>query len=100
VLADHVLVEQEWAIDCARLFADVPAYLIGIHCPLEVLEERERQRHDRTLGQARLQFPVIHKYVIYDLEVDTSLSSAAECADAIIQRLALPPVAFKRMNPE
>jgi chloramphenicol 3-O phosphotransferase len=100
VLADHVLVEKEWAMDCARVFADLPAYLIGVQCPLEFLEERERQRHDRTLGQARLQFPIIHKYAIYDLEVDTSVSSAAECADAIIQRLAFPPVAFRRMNPE
>jgi chloramphenicol 3-O phosphotransferase len=100
VLADHVLVEKEWADDCARLFADLPAYLIGIQCPLEVLEERERQRQDRTLGQARLQFPVTHKYAYYDLQVDTSLWTVAECADAIIQRLALPPVAFKRMNPE
>ncbi len=99
VIADHVLVEKDWADDCARLFAGLPAWLIGVQCPLEVLKERERQRPDRTLGQARLQFPIIHKYATYDLEVDTSLHSAADCAEAVIKRLASPPVAFKLMNP-
>ena len=56
LLADHVMVEPDWVQDCADLFADQHAYLIGIHCPLEVLEQREKERRDRTLGQARLQF--------------------------------------------
>ena len=59
------------------MFSDLPAYLIGVQCPLEVLEQREHSRKNRTLGQAKLQFPVIHKYVTYDLEVDTSLLSPA-----------------------
>ena len=84
----------------ARLFVALPAYVIGVQCPLEVLEARELQRKDRTLGQARLQFPVIHKYASYDLEVDTSALSADECAEKIIARLALPPAAFKRLNPK
>jgi len=80
ILADHVLVEKDWVDECARLFADMPAYLIGIQCPLEVLEQRERERKDRTLGQARTQFDVIHKYTIYDLEIDTSRLTIEECA--------------------
>ena len=48
--------------DCVELFADLPAYLIGVQCPLGVLEESERSRKNRTFGQAQLQFPVIHKY--------------------------------------
>ncbi len=39
VIADHVSVEKAWVEECARLFAGLPAYLIGIVCPLEVLEE-------------------------------------------------------------
>lgn len=98
VVADHVLVEPEWARDCADLFADLPAYLIGVHCPLDVLEERERSRKNRTLGQAKLQFPVIHKYVAYDLEVDTSLLSPEKCASRIRSRLGEPPQAFRKMK--
>ena len=36
----------------ARLFAPLPAYFVGVHCPLEVLIQREADRKDRTLGQA------------------------------------------------
>ncbi len=57
VVADHVLVEPAWVEECARLFHDLPAWLVGVHCPLAVLEERERARRDRTLGQAAAQFP-------------------------------------------
>jgi chloramphenicol 3-O phosphotransferase len=98
VVADHVLVESDWAKDCANLFADLPAYLIGIQCPLDVLEQRERSRKNRTLGQAKLQFPVIHKYTLYDLEVDTSILSPEECARRIQSRLGEPPQAFRQMR--
>ncbi len=100
IVADHVLVEKDWVDECARLFSDLPAYLIGVRCPLEVLEERERLRTDRTLGQARIQFPVIHKYAMYDLDVDTSLLDPQQCAERIIDRLQSPPKAFKRLNRE
>jgi chloramphenicol 3-O phosphotransferase len=100
VIADHVLIDQAWVAECARLFADVPAYLIGLRCPLHVLEQRERQRQDRTLGQARLQFPLIHKFVTYDLEVDTSILSPQECAARVEERLQRPPAALRSLNPE
>jgi len=98
IIADHVFVEEDWVKECAQLFADMPAYIIGLQCPLEILEQRERERNDRTLGQARTQFDVIHKYSIYDLEVDTSLFNPEECAQQIIERLQSPPVAFKKLR--
>ena len=100
VVADHVLVEQAWVQECAALFSGLPAWLIGVRCPLDVLEEREKQRRDRTLGQARLQHERVHVPGIYDLEVDTSLFSAEECAERIRQCLTggLPPVALQRIR--
>jgi chloramphenicol 3-O phosphotransferase len=99
VLADHVLVESAWVHECARLFAGLPALFVGLRCPLEILELRESQRGDRTLGQARTQFPLVHAHGLYDLEMDTSLSGPAECAAQIIQHLRSgpPPIAFRRL---
>lgn len=97
VAADHVLVEPTWAEDCARVFAPFRTYLIGVRCPLAVLEERERARKDRTLGQAKLQFERVHAFVPrYDLEVDTSLLNPAECAEAILAHIeqGQPPSAL------
>jgi len=97
VLADHVLVERAWLDECADLFRDLPAYLIGLSCPLEVLEQREHVRRDRTPGQARLQFPLVHNSIQYDLMVDSSLYSPLECAHLIRQRLADGPPRVLRM---
>lgn len=96
VLADHVLVEAAWAQDCAAVFAGLPAYLVGLRCPLAVLEERERSRRNRTLGQARLQHELVHAHVTYDLEVDTSLLNPQDCAGRIAAFLeqGCPPQAL------
>ncbi len=100
VIADHVLVEPGWLRDCAGLYAGLPAFLIGVQCPLAVLEQREQDRKDRTWGQARAQFGLVHAHGIYDLEVDTSISSPEECARQIAARLenGLPPTAFSQLN--
>ena len=100
VIVDHVLVEPQWTRECAALFQDLPAFLIGVRCPLKVLEERERARSDRTLGQAKSQFRLVHAHRIYDLEVDTSLLNPDECAGRIKERLqdGAPPTAFKHLR--
>jgi chloramphenicol 3-O phosphotransferase len=100
VIADHVLVEPRWLEECSLLFRDLPAYLVGVHCPLAVLEERERQRKDRTLGQARAQFSRVHAHGVYDIEVDTSTASPEACARRIKARLedGPGPVAFQRLR--
>src|SRR5512135_1683095 len=99
LLADHVLVEPAWVSECARLFCHLPAYLVGIRCPLAVLEERERSRKDRTLGQARAQYPLVHAHCVYDLEVDTSRLNVEECALRIKELVekAKPPAAFRHL---
>ncbi len=96
VIADHVLVESLWWQDCALRFSQFPAYLVGVHCPLEVLEEREKARRNRTLGQARAQYGVVHGMGVYDVEVNTAISSAEECARQIKARVdtGVPPRAL------
>lgn len=99
VVADHVLVEPAWLDQAAALFADLPAYLAGVRCPLPVLEARERARRDRTLGQARAQHALVHAHGLYDVEVDTSLDSPEACAAQIRARIAAgPPEAFRRLR--
>ncbi len=91
VLADHVLIEPEWVAECARLFSGLPAYLIGVRCPIEILEERERARKDRTLGQARAYHEKVHTHGIYDLEVDTGRDGPETCARQVLDFLAARP---------
>jgi chloramphenicol 3-O phosphotransferase len=100
VIADHVLVEPAWLLECVRLFCDPPALLVGVRCPLAVIEERERARKDRTLGQARAQFEAVHAHGLYDVEVDTSVSTPEECAGQIEAWLTSgeAPTALRRMR--
>lgn len=100
VIADHVLVEPGWLQACIGLFSELPAFFIGVHCPLAVLEQREKARRDRTLGQARAQFEIVHSHTLYDLKVDTSCYSPEACALQIKARLEndKPPEAFKRLK--
>ncbi len=99
IVADHVLVEKSWLRECAELFSVLPALFVGVRCPLEVLEQREAARRDRTLGQARAQYPLVHAHAIYDLEVDTSKFTAGECAAQIKEYLehGVAPTAFRHL---
>ncbi len=98
VVADHVLVEPVWVRECASWLADLPAFLVAVYCPLDVLERREQERRDRTLGQARRQFDRVHAHRRYDLWLDTSVSSPGECVEQIRRRMQDgPPCALKQL---
>jgi chloramphenicol 3-O phosphotransferase len=92
--------------DCARRLSGLPAWLIGVRCPLNVV----MQRRQATWGtgyapDGSVPAPVqrwhelVHIPGIYDLELDTSRLTPQECASAIRQRLqhGPPPHAFERL---
>lgn len=62
---------------------------VGLFAPLSVLEQRERDRGDRLIGLARWQFERVHQGVTYDLEIDTSQLSSADCATRIAETFGL-----------
>lgn len=100
VILDHTILDGSWIDDMVRLYADHTVYFVGVHCPLDVLEQRERQRHDHTTGQARAQFDVVHTGHTYDTEVDTSMGTP----DAIMHQVKAfmlthpKPTAFTSMQ--
>jgi chloramphenicol 3-O phosphotransferase len=57
---------------------------VGLHCLLEELERREQKRDARRQGFARQQFDNIHIGKIYDLKLDTSVFSAEECVERVV----------------
>lgn len=84
LIVDHVLVQgvepENWLTECLDLLAPFTVYFIGVHCPLEELRRREQARGDRGIGLAEWQLGRVHQHGVYDLEVDTSVSSAEQCA--------------------
>jgi chloramphenicol 3-O phosphotransferase len=100
VIVDHVLLERAWLEECARLWAGRRVLYVGVRCPLEVVLRRERERQDRTIGQAEAQHGVVHRWGGYDVEVDTSELSAEEAAAGIGATLAsgFPERPFARLG--
>jgi chloramphenicol 3-O phosphotransferase len=86
LIVDEVLLGDEKA-DYARLLAPFRVLAVGVHCPLAVLEERERQRGDRLPGLARWQFEKVHAGMSYDLTLDTSRITPEDGARRIAQAL-------------
>ena len=94
----------------ARDLQGLPAYIVGVRCPVEVIMARrdagaaggDGGRRYVTSGPGgevpdvvRRWERAVHDPGIYDLEVDTSTSPADDCAIAIRRRLEEgPPTAF------
>jgi chloramphenicol 3-O phosphotransferase len=58
---------------------------VGVRCDPAVATAREQGRGDRVTGMAMLQAQMVHAGVEYDIEVDTTATSALECAQHIAQ---------------
>ena len=85
---DLVVDDVFWGDELAEyraLLAPFDFHAVRLFAPLEVLEQRERDRGDRTLGLARWQHERIPGGPQYDLEIDTSLATP-EAAAALIKR--------------
>ncbi len=91
----------------ATLISALPAYLIGVRCPVPVIMDRRNSagahedRYERSgPGDAVPDIVVrweraVHDPGIYDLEVDTSILSPDGCVEAIRARIARgSPTAF------
>ena len=62
-------------------------FLVGIHCPLDELLVREKNRGDRRVDLAGEQFENVHADKKYELELDTSILSSFDCATIIIEHV-------------
>ncbi|WP_316527019.1 chloramphenicol phosphotransferase CPT [Kitasatospora brasiliensis] len=60
---------------------------VGVRCDPAVAATREAARGDRVTGMAAAQAEAVHQGVVYDLVVDSSRASAADCARAVAERV-------------
>jgi len=82
VIVDDVMWGDDFA-DYQAVMAPFEFRAVGLKAPLEVIEERERRRGDRTLGLARWQYERVHQGVDYDLVIDNSAATPEACAARI-----------------
>ncbi|MEV6593920.1 chloramphenicol phosphotransferase CPT family protein [Streptomyces acidicola] len=100
VVVDHVL-SEEWRLrDCLDLFVPQDVVFVGVRCPRDEVERRERKRGDRPPGLAARQLAQVHAHGVYDVECDTSRADPDQCARLIKEFLAHrpKPTAFQRLR--
>jgi len=60
---------------------------VAVRCDSAVAAGRELARGDRVRGMATSQADVVHRGVVYDLEVDATHTEALACAEIIAARV-------------
>ncbi len=104
----HGAIHPTLPSDCAKRLANLPVLFVGVRCQLDEIMKRRNASppgryavstpDDPVPPPVRLWQEEVHKAGIYDLEIDTSLLSPEECADAIRARLKEGPgTAFQRL---
>lgn len=88
VIADCPVYNEEMAERYERSLGDYEhIFKVKVHCPLEVAEQREKDRSDRTIGLARRHFPSIHKFLKYEIVVDTEKNCPQTGAQSLLAAL-------------
>ena len=87
VIFDHVLHDRAMHESCRKAFDGLDVFAVGVTCPIDILEARERERGDRVLGRARGLAGVVHGFMTYDVMVDSGAMTTAACVSAILAAL-------------
>lgn len=107
-LGHHDLYSQPRHIlpTCARVLEGLPAWLIGVRCPIKVVMARRAATWSQAWSPGDpIPAPVqrfqdeVHRPGLYDLEVDTAALTPEACAQAIAARMRRgpPPAAFTQL---
>jgi chloramphenicol 3-O phosphotransferase len=108
VVAEFGHHDADVLFDCARRLDELPALLVGVRCPIEVIMERRNASPSDSYVTGDPNDPPepvrrwqerVHAPGVYDLEVDTSELTPEQCADAIRVRLdaGVPGTAFSSL---
>jgi chloramphenicol 3-O phosphotransferase len=75
--------QQRWQ----KVLTTLNVLWVGVHCATEAATARETARGDRVPGMAATQAELVHRGVVYDVEVDTTHTESLDCARTIAARL-------------
>ena len=87
LVIDHAVLSQPEAEMLKAAVEGHQVLLVGLDCPVDVLVERERSRGDRRPGLAAAQCERIHRWLEYDLRIDSGRVSPEEAARVICDQL-------------
>lgn len=84
VIVDNIMLTYFQTLkQYVSLLHDYPVLLVKVGCPLHELRRRETERGDRAIGQGERQINDLEPQDLYDITVNTFISTTAECIDLI-----------------
>jgi chloramphenicol 3-O phosphotransferase len=84
VVVDSVFERPQCIEASLYTLKNIHVSFVGLNCPIDILERREIARKNRPIGLARNQNGRIHDDCVYDLILDTSELSVADCSTRIL----------------
>ncbi len=98
LIVEHIIEFPAWRRDLAHHLAGLDVYLIGVHCALDEIDRREKERGDRRIGEGRTHVTAdaIHTFGPYDLNVDTTAGIGSAMVASVVEawRQRTPPSAL------
>lgn len=85
VIVDDIILREAYLDDYLHVLKHDEVFFVGVKCPKPVISQREQQRPGRFPGTAVGHFDICHAHDTYDVEVDTSIQSPAECAASVLE---------------
>ncbi|MFN7089233.1 MAG: chloramphenicol phosphotransferase CPT family protein [Allorhizobium sp.] len=82
LILEHILDTEGWLEEMIHLLEEHDVFFAAVHCPLDILVEREAARGDRPVGSAKKDFDTIHRGKRYDIELRSE-----DGVDANVERL-------------
>ncbi|RLJ82071.1 chloramphenicol 3-O phosphotransferase [Planococcus citreus] len=88
LIVDQILHDEETISHLVSVLKEYPVLFIGIHCSVEEIDRREKNRGNRIIGQGRAQLEFVHRQnETYDIEVNTMETSLEVAAERIVARI-------------
>lgn len=87
VIIDDISFGKEEVDKWRELLKNYTVLYVGLHAPLDVIEERERARGDRLPGSTRWQYDHVHVGNTYDLDIDTYHQTLEENVELILEKI-------------
>ena len=79
VIVDDVIFDSIVLKEAVHTLYNLNVLFIGVFCPLEVAERRERDLGDLVQDLVRAHYDLVHSHGTYDFTVDTSALSTMKC---------------------
>lgn len=85
LIIDNAIVTERSAKRLLRHLEGLPVVMIGVTCDVTELSKREKERGDRTIGEAVTQVAQVHRHCLYDMTIDSTAKTPRTLAVEIQQ---------------